>query len=80
VQLVHLPRAQSEFLLRQDHNAAPLRRFVGERRELRGIRELFFRDPRRRMKRYRHAVAHGDRARFIEQQHIDITRGFDRPA
>ena len=46
-ELVHFAAAQIEFFLRQHHDAAAFRRFVGERRELRGIGQSFRFDVRR---------------------------------
>ena len=37
-------------------------------------------DARRGMKGDRHAVAERDRAGLVEQQHVDVARGFDRAA
>ena len=77
VQFVHLARAQSEFLLRQNDDAAALRRFVGERSQLRGIGQSLRLDARRGMKCRGHAIAQRDRAGLVEQQHVHVAGRFD---
>ena len=77
-QLVHFARTQSEFLFGQYDNGTPFRRFVGERAQLCRCREVVRLDARRGMKRDRHTIAERDGAGFVEQQHIDISSGFDR--
>ncbi len=72
-----LPSPQLEFLLGQRDDAAALGRFVGERGQLRGIGQRSEFNPRRRDKLGRHAIAQRDRARLVEQKHVDVASGFD---
>ena len=46
--------------------------------ELRRVGQVVRLDAGRGMKRRRHAIAERDRAGLVEQQHIDVARGFDR--
>jgi hypothetical protein len=62
-------------LLRKHHDAPALGRLVDQRRELRGIRELFDRDARRRNKLRGLTVAERDGTRLVEEQHVHVARG-----
>ncbi len=72
VQLGHLTRAQVELLFRQNHDGTAFGCFVGKRRELRGIGEALRLDARRGQKCRGHAIAEGDGASLVEQQHIHV--------
>ena len=72
--------ANVEFFLGQHDDAAAFGRFVGERRELRGIGESFRLDAGRGDEIAWPAVAQRDGAGLVEQQHIDVAGGFDRAA
>ena len=66
-------------LLRQHDDRAALGRFVGQRGELRRVRELLLRNATRRRPELRGlAVAQRDRSGLVEQQHVDVASGFDR--
>ena len=80
VRLGHFPGAQIELLLGQDHHRTAFGRFVRQRGQLRGIGQALRLDARRGNERGRHAVAQRDRAGLVEQQHVHVTRGLDRPA
>ncbi len=69
-----------EFLLGKNNNAAAFRRFVSQRRQLRGIGQFFFGGLADRYKSRGLTVAQGNRAGFVQQQHIDIARRFNGPA
>ena len=58
----------------------PFGRLVGERGELRGVGQLLARHARRGQERRRLPVAERDRARLVEQQHVDVAGGLDRAA
>ena len=58
----------------------PSGRFVGQRGELRRIRQFLFGDAAHRAKGRRLAVAERDGAGLVEQQRIDVAGGFDRAA
>ena len=77
-QFVQLAPAQAVFFLGQHDNAAAFRRFVGERRELRGFGHRFLRHARRGKEFRGLAIAERDRAGLVEQQHIHVAGGFDR--
>ena len=72
-----LPPSQLEFLLGQRDDAAALGRFVGQRGQLRGVSQRREIDPRRGNELRGHAIAQRDRARFVEQEHVDVAGGFD---
>ena len=67
-------------LLGQHDDRAALGRLVGQRGELRGLGELGLADPRHRDEGRGLAVAERDRARLVEQQHVDVAGGLDRAA
>ena len=66
-------------LLGQHDDRTPLRRLVGQRRHLCGLGQLGFSDARHREERCCLAVADRDRPGLVEQQHVDVARGLDRP-
>ena len=70
--VAQFPSAQLEFVLGEDDDRAPLRRLVGQRGELRRIGQAFRRDPGRGNELRGHAVAQGDRAGLVQQQHVDV--------
>ena len=72
--------AQLELLLREHDDRAPFRRFVGQRRQLRGVGQFLLVDAGRRMERRRLAVAERDRAGLVEQQHVDVAGRLDGAA
>ncbi len=79
VEALHIAFAQVKTLLGEDHNAAAFRGFIRQRRELCGIGQRFFIHAVRRQEVRRLAVAEGDGAGFIQQQHVHIARRFHRP-
>ena len=80
LELVHLAAADAVLLLGQHDNRAALRRFVGKRGELRGVRKLLLGDATDRLELSRLAVAERDRAGLVEQQGIDVAGRFDGTA
>ena len=75
-----LAPAQLEFFLGQGDDTAAFGRFIRERGQLRGVGQDLQFDPRRRYELSRHAIAQRDRAGLVQQEHIDVTGGFDGPA
>ena len=71
--------AQLELLLGEHDDRAALGRLVGQRGELRHVGQLALGDARRRMELRRLPVAERDRAGLVEQQHVHVACGFDRP-
>ena len=71
--------AQVVGLLGQHDDAAPFRRFVGQRGKLGGVRQLLGRNALGRDKCRRLPVAQRDGARLVQQQHVHVAGGFDRP-
>ena len=65
-------------LLREHDDRAALGRLVGERGDLRDLRELDLAHPGHRDELGRLAVAERDRAGLVEQQHVDVARRLDR--
>jgi hypothetical protein len=76
--LAQLPLADAEALLREHDDRAALRGLVRERRELRDLRELALRNTVHGEELGGLAVAHGDRAGLVEEEHVDVARGLDR--
>ena len=70
--------AQLETLLGENDDAAPFRRFVGERGELGRVGEFGLADPVGRQEGAGLAVAEGDGAGLVEQQYVDVAGGLDR--
>ncbi|KFB70575.1 MAG: hypothetical protein AW09_004339 [Candidatus Accumulibacter phosphatis] len=64
---VHVALAQVEALLGEDDDAATLRRFVGERRQLRGVAEFCLVDTVGGQEGRGLAIAERDRAGLVEQ-------------
>ncbi|CNT54303.1 Uncharacterised protein [Salmonella enterica subsp. enterica serovar Bovismorbificans] len=64
---LHIAFTQVKALFGEDHNAAALRRFVGQRSELRGVSQRAFVHPSGGNKIGRLAVAERDSAGFIQQ-------------
>ena len=79
VQLGHVVLADPVLLGEHDDRAA-LGRLVGQRGQLRDLGQLGFGDARHRDELAGQPVADRDRARLVEQQHVDVTRGLDRTA
>ena len=75
-----LPPAQPVALLGQHDDGAPFRRLVGQRRELRRVGQLRLVNARRGVEGRGHAVAQGDRARLVQQQHVHVAGGLHCPA
>ena len=75
-----IPLPQVEALLGQHHDAASLRSFVGERRQLGSVSQLLLRDPGRRQEGRRLAIAERDGPRLVQQQHIDVPGRLHGPA
>ena len=67
-------------LLGEDDNRAPFGRLVGERSELGGIGHDALADAGRRTELRRLPVAKRNGARLVEEQRVDVTRGFDGSA
>ena len=78
--LRHVAAADAVFLLGQHDDRAAFRGFVGQRGELRRIRQFLLGDAAHRAKRRRLAVAERDGAGLVEQQRIDVAGGLDRAA
>jgi hypothetical protein len=76
----HVALAKLELLLGQYDDGTPFRRFVGQARKLRRIGKLVRPNPGHGEKLGRHAVADGDRPRFVEEKRVDIAGGFDGAA
>ena len=68
---------QAEPVLGEDDDRASLRCLVRERRELGDLCELALLDAVHRQELGRLAIAEGDRARLVEQQHVDVARCLD---
>src|SRR5512139_2241214 len=75
-QFLYITGAQVELLFGQDHDAAPFRRLVGQRGELRGVGQFLFTHAGGMQEATSLAVAEGDGAGLVEQQHVDVTRRF----
>ncbi len=71
---------QPEFLLRQHHDAAAFRRFIGQRSQLRSVGENALFHARRRQECHRLTIAQGDRASLVQQQYVDIASCLNRTA
>ena len=76
----HLAAPQAVFALCQDHDRTPFRGLVGQAGELGRIRQLGFADAFHGDEFDGLAVADGDRAGFVEQNHVDVAGQFDRLA
>ncbi len=74
----HFAPAQSVLFFRQHHNRASLGSFVGQRRELRRIRQHRFGHARRGNELRRLPVAQRDGSGLVEQQSIHVASGFHR--
>ncbi|CCJ97369.1 hypothetical protein BN130_3965 [Cronobacter malonaticus 507] len=72
--------AQVKALLRQHHDAAAFRRFIGKRGQLGGISQRFLIHAGGGQEVRGLTVAERDGAGFIEQQHVHIACGFHRAA
>src|SRR5215469_13616343 len=77
LQLVHLPRTQPESVFREDNNRPALWRLISQRAQLRGGCEIIWRNAWRGMKSDGHAIAKRDRAGLVEEQNVDVSRGFN---
>jgi hypothetical protein len=77
---VNIPSAQAEPVLRQDHDAAAFGRLVGERGQLRGVRQFLYRHAACVEKRRRVPVAERDGTGLVEQEDIDVARSLHGPA
>ena len=74
--VLQLTAAEVVLFLRQYDDRAAFRRLIRQRRELRRIGQLRFRNSRRRYKARRLAIAQRDGAGLVEQQSVDIACGF----
>ena len=72
--------AEIKKLFCKHYNGTSLRRFIGQRCQLRPVRQILSRNPGSSEKLGRHAVAHGDGPGFVQQQNIHVARGLDGPA
>ena len=72
--------AEAVFFFGEDDDGAAFGSFIGERGKLRGVGQLGFGDAGRGMKGGGFAIAEGDGAGFVEEQHVDIAGGFDGAA
>src|SRR3989441_345497 len=79
-QLLDVALADRVLLLGQHHDAAPLRRLVGQRGELGGVGEVTVAHARRGNELGGLAIAERDGAGLVEQQHVDVTGRLHRPA
>ena len=77
VQRAHVVLADPVLLGQHDDGAA-LRGLVGERGELRHLRQLGLRHPRHGDELRGQAVADRDRPGLVEQEHVDVAGRFDR--
>ena len=75
-----LAATEAEFFLGEHHDTTALGRLVGERGELRGIREAFEGNTGRGDEVAGLAVTERDRAGFVEQEDVDVARGLDSTA
>ena len=80
IQGVDVPLAEAVLFLGQHHDAAAFRRFIGERGELGGVRQSLDVDAFRGQEGHGLAIAQGDGARLVQEQHVDIAGGLDSPA
>jgi hypothetical protein len=71
-ELVHVALAQAVLLLREDDDAAAFGSLVRQRRELHGVGQLLGPDAGEWMECGCLAVAQRDRARLVEEQHVDV--------
>ena len=78
--LVDFPAADAVLLLGQDHDAASFGRFVGQAGKLRGLGQFLGIDAGGGDEFRRLAVAHGDRAGLVQQQHVHVAGGLHRAA
>jgi hypothetical protein len=76
----HVPLPDRVLLLGEHDDAAALRGLVGQRGELGGVGQVALGDARGRQERGGLAVAERDRARLVEQQHVDVPGRLDGPA
>ena len=72
----HLAATQAILLLRQHHDRAAFRRLIRERGKLRRIGQTAIADAGQRQEFRRLAIAERDRARLVEEERVDVTRGF----
>ena len=70
-----LAAANAIFLLGQHHDRTAFRGFVGERSELRSIRQFLFGHAAHRLELSGLAVSERDGAGLVEQQGINVARG-----
>ena len=77
--LTQVATANAVLLLREHDDRTALRRLVGERGELGGIRQLLFADAAHGTKRRRLTIAEGDGAGLIQQERVDVAGRFHRP-
>ena len=75
--LGHVAPAQSVFFLGEHDDRSAFRRLVGEARKLRRIRQRLGAGAVDRNEFGRHAIAKRDRSGLIQQQRVDVARGFD---
>ena len=76
---VQVPPPQAIFL-GQHHDAAALRGFVGQGGELGHVGQFLHVDARGREELHRLAVAQGDGAGLVQQQHVHVAGGLSGPA
>ena len=77
IQGLNVTFAQLEALLGQDHDAAPFRRFIGQRGELGCIGQFGLSHAIGWQESGSLAIAERDRACLVHEQHIDVAGGFD---
>ena len=73
-----LASANAVLLLGEHDDRSSLGRFVGQRRQLRGVGQLALGDAGQRHELGRLAVAQRDRAGLVEKQRVDVAGRFDR--
>jgi len=71
---------QTVFFLRQHHDGAALRRFVGHRCDQGDLGQFLFGMAVHRDKGHRLPIAQGDGAGLVEQHDVDVAGGLDGPA
>ena len=80
MQVGKVAAANAVFFLCQHHDGAAFGRLVGERRQLRSVGQFVLADAAHRQKFRGLPVAERDGAGLVEQESVDVARGFDRAA
>ena len=80
MEFMHVAAAQPVLALRQHHDAASFRRFIGQRSQLGGVGQCGHGHAFGRQKLHGLAVSQRDGARLVQEQHVHVAGGFHRPA